>query len=205
MKYISLDIETTGLDPAKNQVLQVAMVIDEITGSTIGDLPVDDLPVFEGLVWHERITGDPEALAMNVEVIEALASVRWLTPEPVRLVVNFRGRVAPVYRSMDDLVDSAVHWIRVHFGIADGDRRRVPVAGKNAAGFDVPFLPDELTRLFHHRVIDVGSVALGSPDLRHLWDEDHVSGLGALHDGPITHDSVDDARVVVKLLRKILR
>ncbi len=39
MQYVSIDIETTGLDPAKNQIVEVAAVMDSI-GS---DKPIEAL------------------------------------------------------------------------------------------------------------------------------------------------------------------
>lgn len=67
----------------------------------------------------------------------------------------------------------------------------------------LPFLPEKLRRCFHHRVIDVGSVALGVEPSG--WREDRISGLSELlsviSNREATHDALEDARDVVRLLR----
>lgn len=63
--YVSIDIETTGLDPEWCQVLEVAAVIDN--GG-----PIDELPTFSMRVRHDRITGQPIGLAMNAELLRLM-------------------------------------------------------------------------------------------------------------------------------------
>ena len=42
MKYISIDIETTGLDPENCQILSIGAVIED----TLNQLPFEELPTF---------------------------------------------------------------------------------------------------------------------------------------------------------------
>ena len=58
MKYVSIDIETTGLDPETCQILQVGAVIED----TQNLLPLEELPKFNCIVEHPAYTGSPYAL-----------------------------------------------------------------------------------------------------------------------------------------------
>ena len=68
MPYLGLDTETTGLNPEKDQLMQLAMVLDNDP-----DVAVDDLPHFNAVLWHKRICGDPVALKMNADLISFIA------------------------------------------------------------------------------------------------------------------------------------
>lgn len=48
MKYVSIDIETTGLDPKRNQIVEIGAVLDEIGSTT----PIEDLPKFRAVIIH---------------------------------------------------------------------------------------------------------------------------------------------------------
>lgn len=197
MKYVSIDIETTGLDRELDQVLQLALVIED-TNKTSG-VEVEDLPFFEGLVRYDRISGQAFALTMNAAIIEALAKVGTSSNEAA-----LRGRRVKIYHNVESLIGSAIDFLDEHLECAGEpplEKRDYVVAGKNVAGFDLPFLPVRFRRCFHHRVIDVGSVALGARGK--LWKGNRIPGLADLHDGKMTHDALEDARVVVRLLRKL--
>ncbi len=49
MKYISLDIETTGLNKNENQIVEVGAVLDEIGSTT----PIEELPKFRAVLLHD--------------------------------------------------------------------------------------------------------------------------------------------------------
>ena len=53
MPYVSIDIETTGLDPETCQILEIGAVFDNWT------LPIRDLPTFHCYVVHKQIVGSP--------------------------------------------------------------------------------------------------------------------------------------------------
>lgn len=191
MRYVAIDIETTGLDRERDQVLHVALVAEDTTQAEAWE--VNELSYFEALIYHERIKGDPYALNMNHELIEAFADFN-----PTSAVAELRGRVVPVYGDLESVLDEARIWLT---NVHDHEGPYV-AAGKNAAGFDLPFLGRAWRELFHHRVIDAGSVSLGSQPFR--WAHDKVGGLAELNEGnPCPHDALWDARGVVEVLRKI--
>lgn len=134
MRYISLDIETTGLDPETCQVLELAMVLED----TENIQPVDDLPHFRILIEPPGpIRGEPYALWMNAELLQDIATGQGILESQA-----FR---------------KARNWL-ITQGYDTHKDSRAFVAGKNVAGFDLKFLPKTLISCFHHRVIDPGSV-----------------------------------------------
>lgn len=203
MRYVAIDIETTGLDRQRDQILQVAMVADQYP-SAVDVLGCD---YFEGLVWHDRLAGNSFALNMNAEIVETLAGIEW--PEhmsPAPRVTAFRGRTVSIYRGMGYLIRDAVAWLRSLHNIGEGQelRHRITAAGKNAAGFDLPFLPEPLREAFHHRVLDVGSLALGTMTPEQWGDLEYIPSLSDLRDAPATHDALEDARDVARIIRRVM-
>ena len=72
MKYISIDIETTGLDPSTCQILSVGAIIEDSNNIQ----SYEDLPKFHVAIKHDQITGSPFAINMNRELIEENASLK---------------------------------------------------------------------------------------------------------------------------------
>lgn len=198
MRYVSIDLETTGLDPRLDQVLQVALVLEDAAHP---EVPVEQLPAFECLVLRDRYEGSPFALALNHEILRALAG-----PFKRGDATNTLGRQLVTTelrgRRIEVLSDAAwekeaARWLDA-FGVTA--KSRITVAGKNAAGFDLRFLVDggPLTPLFHHRVLDPGSVFFDerAACLPSLDDLKKALGLGT-----VSHDALDDARDVIRVLR----
>ena len=67
MPYVSIDIETTGLDPETCQILEIGAVWDNWTK------PIDELPVYHRLVYHKEYRGSAYALAMNANLLRHLS------------------------------------------------------------------------------------------------------------------------------------
>lgn len=128
MKYLALDVETTGLNPQEHQVLELALVVEDTAVYPLP--PVDKLTHLVVRFKHETIRGEAQALVMNQDLLAQMsAATPWL--EAWRRVEQFVVREFPEGRAV--------------------------VAGQGAAGFDLRFFPGHLLPLFHHRVIDVGS------------------------------------------------
>ena len=55
MKYISIDVETTGLNPETCQILSFAAVVEDTKNR---DVPVEELPFFYKIFNLEYIKGE---------------------------------------------------------------------------------------------------------------------------------------------------
>ena len=69
MIYISIDCETTGLEPEIHQVLSISAIIED----TEKKLPFAEIPRFNAAILHREISGSPVALNMNRELIKYIA------------------------------------------------------------------------------------------------------------------------------------
>ncbi len=169
---VSIDIETTGLDPNVHSVLEIAAVIDN------DEKNITDCDVIHCYVIHSEVVGSLVALNMNTEAIRRIIdrqdSFTFITPEQVADYFNFRL-----------------------------PKEKYTVAGANLANFDLRFLRklDWEPNCFH-RIIDVGNL---------YWDwtidYDRLPSMQkclerAGFEGSVKHNAIDDARDVLRLIRK---
>jgi oligoribonuclease len=204
MKYLSIDIETTGLDPLTCDVLEVGAYLED----TDNILPREQLPCFHKYLWKDNYRGEPYALAMNQRIFHKILELKKTIG-----VGNFHDQ---------DHLLIYPDCLWVHFGWwiyanrklwagtkFDDDKNffvcEIPtmvVAGKNVAGFDLPFLKQlkGLVPKFHHRVIDPGMMYFDPrndtvpPDLKECKKR---AGLPEV----VSHEALDDAWDVVQLVR----
>lgn len=179
MKYLSLDVETTCLQPSPDHILQFSCVVED---TELAGIPVEDLPHFTCFVKQPRIVGEAYALAMNGWILDFISGRVKNPPYPI---------LSPA-----EWVVEAQEFILRHFGV-----QKVTVAGKNVAGFDIPFLPQELRKSFRHKVLDPGTLFVE-------WKtDDQVPNFEQCKQragtaGPVAHDAREDAMDVIRLLRK---
>jgi len=187
--YVSIDAETTGLDPDHCQILEVGAVIDDWVK------PLDKLPKFHAYVYHDEIVGQPYALQMNQSILRKIAgaqdAMRNVSFATVDGDLFLRSKAVP--RAFADFLTAC--------GGID-PKKAVLVAGKNFAGFDRPFLEclPGWNIPFHHRVIDPAMLYWNPdtdevpPSLKRCME---LAGI----DGEVAHTAVEDALMVVKLVR----
>ncbi len=179
MKYLSLDLETTCLQPSPDHILQFSAVVED---TELKGIPVKDLPHFTCFVKHDRISGEAYALGMNGWILDFVSG-------------RVKNPPYPVLNSVEWVLE-AQEFIKRHFGTS-----KVTVAGKNVAGFDIPFLPESLRRSLRHKVLDPGTlfVEWATDDQVPNFDQCKQRAGTA---GPVAHDAREDAMDVILLLRK---
>jgi hypothetical protein len=190
MKYVSIDIETTGLDPEKDQILEFGAVIDDTLRP---DVPIEELPTFRMLVGHDRITGEPEAITMNAGLIAEIAK----TP------MSRDGKTGCCHASRL-AANFAVFLINNGFQVNIGGQYEYVVAGKNFGVFDRAFLD----RVGHWNGIHRTKRRTLDPAILYFdpLTDDAPPSLNeclkrAGFDSVVKHTAVDDALDVVRVLR----
>lgn len=125
MRYVSLDLETSGPDPLRHQVLELAVVVED----TKRPLPLAELPSFRRVLRYPELTGTPGALALNVRLLTELAEA----PD---------GPAAPADHCAPTEVLGQLREFLLALGFrADAKGRvRFILAGKNVASYDLLFL-----------------------------------------------------------------
>ena len=147
MKVLFLDVETGGLDPKSHSLLEAAFVTLNDAGETTN---------LRVLFPRESYRVDPHCAIMHTE------NRLWHELEEFK-------NCPDLFRPYDGLVISKPYSGTLENVLREflGDPRSYFVCGKNAAGFDIPFLQEqgELDRsFFRHRVIDVGTLYLRPDD-----------------------------------------
>ena len=190
MKYISIDIETTGLNPLENDVLEIGAYIED----TNNPLPREQLPCFHVYIWKENYRGNAFALEMNHRILKKILELKKAKDASL---VNSED-VANRFGSF--LLNNKSQWPDDKFINGCGP---FVVAGKNLAGFDLPFLnelPGWKQFKFHRRVVDPGVLYFDPKQDEVLPDTSlckQRAGLSAF----VAHEALDDAWDVITLVR----
>lgn len=193
MKFISIDIETTGLDPQNNQILEFgAVAID----TSCGNAPyVDD---FRAVFIHEELSGNPIALTMNAGLINEI--------NEVLKTKNFDYAEYNSDHARNIFARNATEF-QVYFDQwlgSIGFTERLTLAGKNLASFDLKFLEAAGIKIkYRHRMIDPAILYVDwktdetLPDLQQCLDR-----AGIVKN--VEHTSIADAMDVAELVLKKL-
>lgn len=221
MKYVSIDIETTGLDPEKCEILSIGAVIED----TNNPLPLDQLPSFHVAIKRENISGSLFAINMNRELIETIVNyqstkddnekseiikksgIRFLHEDEV--VIDFYYFL---YKNglMNDNGSNRIYTHHPIYGeVPSVNQKTVPsdhlnVAGKNFGTFDKLFL-ERLPRWkqlikMRNRILDPAILFVdwksdqALPGLTLCKERSNVEGI-------VTHNALEDAIDVVAVLR----
>lgn len=225
MKYCSVDIETTGLDSEKYHILSVGIVIED----TNNILPIDELPKLHIGIVRDEITGSMFAINLNKELISNILKFKIAQTQEEK--DNISEETKTVYLTEDKVVEKIFQFLwdnnirydnwEKNWGSKlvqktdDGKiypllTSNIPktflnIAGKNFGTFDKLFL-EKLPRWkqafqIRNRILDPAILYID-------WiNDDSVPGLDKCKqragiDGIVTHNAIDDAIDVIKLLRK---
>jgi hypothetical protein len=222
MKYLSIDIETSGLDHEKNDILSVAAIIED----TEKMLPWEEIPKFHVAILRHEITGSPRAITMNSKLIEYIS--RWMEPENELDSMNISNESGLTFCREEDLakefywfleenglghgLDNSGGYSEFKGGLKQGSAMNnatkpitINVAGKNFATFDKKFLEklpwwQKLIRI-RQRVLDPAILFVDWKEDESLPSLDKCKNRAGIH-GLVTHNALEDAWDVIELLRK---
>jgi hypothetical protein len=213
MKYVSIDIETSGLDHQKNSVLSIGAIIED----TEKKLPFEECLKFNAIILQREIVGSPRAITMNNEIISMIGNYLEGTDE-VRKVLNNNSGYK--FYEEEEVVKEFYLWLyknglgqeELYEGGRGGimiDSKTKPitlnVAGKNFGTFDKLFLQElpwwqKLIRT-RQRVLDPAILCVdwkndkSLPSLTQCKEKLGIEGI-------VTHNALDDAWDVIEILRK---
>lgn len=222
MKYVSIDIETTGLDPENCQVLSIGAVIED----TDDIKPLDDLPKFHGVIKRRAISGDTYAINLNRDLIQTMTY--YMTAEDQDEKNDIVQMTGMRFYDEQEIVQEFYYWLAQnglvefndlmssnHVTIHNGQMMpaitnktrpiHITAAGKNFGTFDLKFL-ERLPRW--KQLVRVRQRILDPSILYTNWTEDEsLPGLGlckkrANLPEEVAHDAIEDALDVILLLRK---
>ncbi len=219
MIYVSIDIETSGLNHDMNHVLSIGAIIEDTTKK----LPYDELPKFNAIVLQNNIQGSPRAITMNKEIISLIGEYLEGKEEVRQQLMESSGYQ---FFEEDEVVKEFYWWLEAngyfqsnnsngYVTLEDGYMRPVingntkpitiNVAGKNFGTFDKLFLQElpwwqKLIRT-RQRVLDPAILCVdwvndtSLPSLTICKERMNVEGI-------VTHNALEDAWDVIEILRK---
>ena len=222
MKYISIDVETTGLEKDRYQILSIGAILED----TEKKLGFEEIPKFHAAILHNEITGSPYALNMNSKIIEAISQYQSAQDQDEKNdLVHMTGMQ---FYQEDQVVEGFYRWLYDN-GMVEFDERMmnaqmvrldngksypmltskikpvtINVAGKNFASFDKHFLErlprwQQVIRI-RQRIIDPSVIFTNWNDDKSLPSLFECKQRAKI-DGIVTHDALEDAWDVIQLLR----
>lgn len=218
MKYLSIDIETTGLERDRYQILSIGAIFED----TEKKLPFREIPKFNAAILHHEITGSPFALNLNRNLLDTIARYQDAKDEGSKKKIS--EETGMIFCQESEVVERFFHFIYdcglyesllQNVKLVDGKiypalstnmkPASITVAGKNFGTFDKVFLErlprwQQVIRI-KQRIIDPGVLFID-------WENDtQIPGLDTCKmragiEGEVTHDALEDAWDIVQLLRK---
>lgn len=198
MKYVSIDIETTGTNPDKHQILSFAAIVED----TNNPKSFTDIPKFYRMFTNEIKDVDVIALDINRELIRDLARFKKDGNVGIYKEENFIELCLLRYHFIDflkenNLLDSPIN-----------------IAGKNFTEFDLKFLKKAGWRYtqsasasskyrfkYHRRIIDPAILYVN-------WNRDiTLPNLSTCKERAglpkkVSHNALFDAWDIIQLIRR---
>lgn len=202
MRYASIDCETTGRNPKKHQIIQLAVVVAETSGEILGKAM--------WYVYHDELIGEPYALWMNAKIIDYLRCVeKYLDVLATNDVVTKDKTTVDPEETVEESVARTVlrpyqigerlyNFLSQYFDMS----KPITVAGKNFAGFDKPFLENvgALNAIkLHYRVLDLGNLFFDPDKDDPLPSSDECLKRAGINK-KCEHDALSDALDVVNCI-----
>lgn len=184
--YVSIDIETTGIDD-KSHILQISAVYDDLK-TPIAKLSTVDLPI----KWDVMTHCEPYAMGMNAELLKKMMDKKFVTYGVQSAIETLIGFLTQV-QEMEGVDDK-------------GRKKKIVLAGKNVASFDIPKIQrlikdskyeKQFNDLIHYKTLDVGSLYYDV-----FKDNVSLSEINKLTNrAAVSHNALDDAFDVVYAVR----
>jgi len=189
MKYISIDLETTGLDPENNNIIEFGAVLDNLKELK----PLEELPRFHAYICMDEYKGQPYALSMHPDIFRRIAKreegYNYLYP-------NTLGK------AFLDFLTKHGYEQEVKKGKTI-PRTVINVAGKNFGTFDLQFLNKQTnfssSVKIRSRILDPGILCLEPEDEVIPGLSECLKRIGV--DKEVAHTTIEDSLDVIRVIR----
>lgn len=188
MKYVAVDIETTGLEKSVNQIIQMAFVAEDTNA------PLEEVEKLPSLVItfdlrDVQIVGNIHALTMNNSLLEKIKN--W---DDSNIILKQEDEVAVVTLIRRFLASNGF--------TKNGTVPKAVLAGKNISGFDLPFILEKfpsLSSYFSRRTLDPSILYLRNEDedVPSLWECLSRAGI----EKEVAHTALEDAQDIIRVMR----
>ncbi len=197
MIFVSIDIETTGLNPMKHSVTEFAAVFSDLRCEK------------EPLTFYRHI--DPEdfvwsqyCLTLHAKWLEGVLAMR------KRNEWWYNGH--QIVKNMNELIQEFCRWLWVDCGWPlpeAGKWKSIVAAGKNFNSFDRRFLDVAgFPPMFKHRALDPGMLYIqpgdNEPPSLELCKQRAIANGANMNPG-VAHNALEDALDVMRLLQHAFR
>lgn len=199
MKYVSIDIETSGLDPKVNKVLSIGAIIED----TERPLTFERSPKFHAIIPQRSFMVSPRAAVINMKLMEIIAMCHE-NPTKIEHIENITHSMVLEEK---DVVQRFYNFLADNLEkdeMIPSTPITINVAGKNFASFDRLFLEQlpkwqQLIKV-RHRVIDPAVLLVDWSQDKSLPSLDECKQRAGI-DGKVEHDALSDAWDVIQVLR----
>jgi len=197
MIIISIDLETTGVNPETDLILEFGAVVED----TESLLNYEDVPKFNCIIERGVLSGSVFALNMNQRIIKILSDFSTADGEE-------RARMTKEFNIIKEwqLAEKFEQWLTVCLVEKNKYSKKNNIAGKNYASFDgrflvnVPGWKELVAPLFSRRIIDPSTLYVDWRKDEVLPSLDECLKRAGIEKG-VTHTAVEDAWDVIQVLR----
>lgn len=198
LKYFSVDIETSGINPQKNQIIEFGAIFED-TNKTIGFL---EIPKFKRIIRHETYIGSSIAINMNARIFAILSKYDRMKPSAFKEEYAKENGIITAEELIPQFKEFAIMcYEKYNLTLPSSG---INIAGKNFGGFDAQFIK-MLENAFQLKI----NYVMGDPSTLYtdFYKDDVFASLSTCKERAgfgteVTHDALEDAWDVVKLLRK---
>lgn len=200
MRYVSIDIETTGLDPNENQMIEFGAIIEDSNNPK----SYEDSKKYRRIILAEdaKYLYNSYAAKINAALIELIADIEGGI-KPIDFVNNANLTETAFYSSI--LVSDFKLWLMTN-GFKENSKGTIQIvaAGKNFASFDNQFIkllnPESYGLKINYKAIDPATSFIDwENDLEPPSSDECLKRAGIIAE--TKHEALADAWNVIQLLR----
>lgn len=224
MKYVSIDVETTGTHPYRDQIIEFGAVIDDLENPQ----SLSELPKFQCIIPYESYRGTAIALNMNQDIIKILAEFDKIKGnDDKKKFMKQNNMIYPnelAYYFANFLVEN--NYIPKYEDLSSGldtlksiehSNTNIITAGKNFINFDKKFIENHFVIYpgtyingvnsissylkFNSRCLDPVSMYTRYDD-KQLPDSKTCRERAGLSEIENSHQAVQDSLDVIQMVRK---